>query len=177
MIFLYKIIYTYIIGKYGIFCTILTKKILLLRIKAMSENNCKIKELNGREYRCFFELALKIMGGKWKPIILFQLSLSGVMRFGDLKRGIPEITQRMLTKQLRELEADQIIHREVYREVPPKVEYSLKSQGTKLIPILLEMREWGVNYEKEIRGENFSSDQGYEAVVKPEVSDIYKVVA
>ena len=65
------------------------------------------------------------------------------MQFGELKKSIPEITQRMLTKQLKELETDGLIHRKVFRQVPPKEEYSLKPAAVKLIPILLQMREWG----------------------------------
>ncbi|MCG8532516.1 MAG: helix-turn-helix transcriptional regulator [Desulfovibrionales bacterium] len=122
---------------------------------------CKEKELNGKNYRCFFELTLSVMGGKWKPIILFHLSRAHVLRFGELGRSIDGITQRMLTKQLRELEADQIINRKVYKEVPPKVEYSLTELGKSLIPIFIQMREWGIEYEKQVRGEVLIGE-GYE---------------
>ena len=97
---------------------------------------CAVKQLHGKTYRCFFELALAVMGGKWKPIVLYHLGHAGVLRFGELKRDMPEVTDRMLTRQLRELEADGLIHREVYRQVPPKVEYSLTAQGLGLFPIL-----------------------------------------
>lgn len=124
---------------------------------------CKTKELNGKEYRCFFELTIQVIGGKWKPMILFHLSREGIMRFGELKRSIPDVTERMLTRQLRELEADGIINRKVYREVPPKVEYSLKPLGISLIPILLQMREWGVSYEEHLGGANCFSSGEYES--------------
>jgi len=135
---------------------------------------CKIKELNGKKYQCFFELTLKVIGGKWKPIILYQLSLEGIMRFGELKRSIPDVTERMLTKQLRELEADGIIHRKVFRQVPPKVEYSLKSHGVSLIPVLQQMREWGVDYERTLVGEDFLIEHNYESLDSPEIAPMYR---
>ncbi len=110
-------------------------------------SQCATKELQGRTYRCFFELALSVMGGKWKPIVLYHLGQNGVQRYSELKRHLPEVTDRMLTRQLRELEADGLITREVYRQVPPRVEYSLTPQGLGLFPILVSMRDWGAEYE------------------------------
>src|SRR5664280_562275 len=107
---------------------------------------CKAKELKGHFYHCYFELTLQVLGGKWKTIILYHLSRQPIMRFSDIRKTIPKITERMLTKQLRELEKDGLLFRTVYREVPPKVEYSLTQLGTSLIPILLQLREWGVQY-------------------------------
>jgi DNA-binding HxlR family transcriptional regulator len=133
---------------------------------------CKIKELKGKEYRCFFELTLSIIDVKWKPVILFHIAQEGVMRFGELRKSIPDITQRILTKQLRELEADGLIYREVYRQVPPKVEYSLKAPAIKLIPILLQMREWGVEYEKSQIHECVV-EKGYECRDEPIVAPMY----
>ncbi|MFD3445963.1 winged helix-turn-helix transcriptional regulator [Microbacteriaceae bacterium 4G12] len=95
-------------------------------------------------YSCPVEAAVEVIGGKWKGVILYHL-LDGTKRFNELKRLNTNITQRMLTLQLRELEADGIVHREVYREVPPKVEYSLTEVGQTLRPIILLMREWGIN--------------------------------
>jgi len=106
-------------------------------------------------YRCFFELTLLVIGGKWKPIILYKLAREEVLRFGELKRQSQGVTERMLSRQLRELENDGLIHREVYKQVPPKVEYSLTELGRSLIPILLNMREWGVEYESYLGGELF----------------------
>lgn len=85
---------------------------------------------------------LNVIGGKWKPIILHMLT-SGTMRFGSLKKNIPPVSQKMLTQQLRELEADGIISRKVYAEVPPKVEYSLTERGATLKPILEKLYVWG----------------------------------
>jgi len=123
---------------------------------------CKIKEIGGKRYRCYFELTLSVIGGKWKPIILYHLSLADAVRFGELRRGMPEVTERMLTRQLRELEADGLVHREVYREVPPRVEYSLTDMGASLIPILKQMRAWGVEYEDFLGGAGRFDGEGYE---------------
>ncbi|WP_085906344.1 winged helix-turn-helix transcriptional regulator [Kiloniella majae] len=91
---------------------------------------------------CPVEAALEIIGGKWKGIVLFHL-LSGTKRFNELQRDCGTITQRMMTKQLRELESDGLIHRKVYPVVPPKVEYSLTPKGESLRPILLALGDWG----------------------------------
>ena len=122
----------------------------------------KTKEIGGKSYRCFFELTLIVIGGKWKPIILYQLAREGIMRFSDLRRGIPEATERMLCRQLRELEKDGLIHREVYKQVPPKVEYSLTKLGCSFIPILMSMREWGLAYEEYLGGDALFTGEEYE---------------
>lgn len=96
-------------------------------------------------YRCPVEATLDVVGGKWKPLILFYL-LQETRRFGELRRLLPGVTQRMLTQHLRELEADGIVHREVYREVPPRVEYSMTDFGRSLEPVLQQMVEWGERY-------------------------------
>jgi DNA-binding HxlR family transcriptional regulator len=96
-------------------------------------------------YGCSVEATLDVIGGKWKGVIIFHL-LSGTKRFNELRRLLPDVTQRMLTLQLRELEDTGVIHREVYPEVPPKVEYSLTPFGKSLEPILLLMRDWGDQY-------------------------------
>ncbi len=93
-------------------------------------------------YFCPVTATISIVGGKWKPIILWIL-FQETRRFGALKRMIPKITPRMLTQQLRELERDGIVHRKVYPVVPPKVEYSLTARGRTLGPILQTMAEWG----------------------------------
>ncbi len=103
-----------------------------------------MRKLNSKS-GCAVEVTLSVMGGTWKPIILFHL-LRGRMRFSDLGRAIPSVTQRMLTLQLRELEDDRIITRTVYPEVPPRVEYELTALGRSLEPILISMRDWGQGY-------------------------------
>ncbi|MEN4018301.1 MAG: winged helix-turn-helix transcriptional regulator [Methanobacterium sp.] len=82
------------------------------------------------------------MGGKWKPLILWALK-DGKLRFNEINKKLPTITQRMLTKQLRELEGDNLVNRKVYPEVPPKVEYSLTKKGQSVIPILDALHGWG----------------------------------
>lgn len=94
---------------------------------------------------CPVEAALELIGGKWKGVILFHL-LDGTKRFNELQRLAGTVTQRMLTKQLRELEACKLVHRKVYAVVPPKVEYSLTPKGQTLEPILLQLKEWGQEY-------------------------------
>ncbi len=95
---------------------------------------------------CRVEDALSILVGKWKPIILLHLLQKGTQRFSELKRSMPGITQKMLTKQLRELEEEDIIERVVYPQVPPKVEYSMTEYGRSLEPILEAMHEWGTKH-------------------------------
>lgn len=95
--------------------------------------------------QCPMMLVQELFGGKWKLLILWYLS-SKVMRFSELQRELPSITRKMLTQQLRSLENDLLIHREVYPVVPPKVEYSLSSKGKKIIPILELMYEFGFEY-------------------------------
>ncbi|MFS0823480.1 winged helix-turn-helix transcriptional regulator [Bacillus sp. 1P02SD] len=95
---------------------------------------------------CRVEDTLDILVGKWKPIILLYLLKNGTMRFNELKRSIPDITQKMLTKQLRELEDEEIIKRVVYPQVPPKVEYSITEYGKELEPILHAMHEWSTKH-------------------------------
>lgn len=101
------------------------------------------------KYNCNFgcpvEAALEAVGGKWKGVILYHLR-GGTKRYNELRQLIPDVTQRMLTKQLRELEADQIVYRKVYAEVPPKVEYSMSEFGETLSPILTALEHWGSRY-------------------------------
>lgn len=95
---------------------------------------------------CAVEYTLKVIGGRWKVLILRELFF-GVQRFNQLQRSLHGITQKMLTQQLRELEADGIIYRQVYAEVPPKVEYSLTPLGESLKPVLDAMHDWGTNFK------------------------------
>ena len=102
------------------------------------------------EYRCPIETTLDVLGGKWKGMVLHRL-MSGTLRFNELRRMLPHVTQRMLTRQLRELERDGVIRRRVYAEVPPRVEYSLSEFGLSLKPILLMMVDWGAQYQDTVR--------------------------
>jgi len=97
---------------------------------------------------CAVEITIKVIGGRWKVLILREL-FTGIKRFGQLQRALTGITQKMLTQQLRELEADGIINRKVYAQVPPKVEYSLTAKGESLKPILDAMHQWGLEHLSE----------------------------
>ena len=96
---------------------------------------------------------MDVIGNKWKGIILFHL-LSGTKRFNEIRRLIPDVTQRVLTLQLRELEQDKVINRKIYPQIPPKVEYSLTKVGKSLEPILMALRDWGESMEKNRNGVN-----------------------
>lgn len=91
---------------------------------------------------CPVTYTMSKIGGKWKPIILYLID-NGGNRFGILHRGIEGISKQMLTKQLRELEADGLIDRKIFAEIPPRVEYSITEKGRSLFPIIRSMREWG----------------------------------
>ena len=94
-------------------------------------------------------LVHKLISGKWKILILWYL-VNGPLRFSDLKRKLPNVTQKMLTNQLRSLEEDNLIYRTVYPEVPPKVEYGLTEIGAKIIPVLEAMHDYGEEYIEEM---------------------------
>lgn len=98
------------------------------------------------------EKVLDIIGGKWKMLVLFHLGMNGTTRFGELKRKIPGVTQRMLTLTLREMEKDGIVNRKVYPEVPPKVEYSLTDEGADLKEVYTSMGKWGLKHSKLLDG-------------------------
>ncbi|MWV42797.1 transcriptional regulator [Paenibacillus sp. HJL G12] len=106
---------------------------------------------------CRVETALEILVGKWKPVILFQLFSNGTMRFSELQKAIPDITKKMLTAQLRELEYHDIVHREIYQQIPPKVEYSITEYGKGMTSVLQAMNDWGmahVEHMNELYGED-----------------------
>lgn len=110
------------------------------------------RTLDAAKADCPVELAIRIIGGKWKPVILWQLK-TDKKRFGELKRLINGITVKMLTQQLRELEQDGIISRKMYYEVPPRVEYSLTEMGHSLEPVLSAMCTWGIQYKEKVLGQ------------------------
>ncbi|KOG29636.1 helix-turn-helix transcriptional regulator [Streptomyces sp. CA-210063] len=95
-----------------------------------------------RPYICGIDAAMDVVGGKWKGLILWALH-EGRRRTGELRRELPGVSEKMLIQQLRELEADGIVHREVYREVPPRVEYSLTERGVELNDALSPLSAWG----------------------------------
>lgn len=108
---------------------------------------------------CSVDYAFNRIGGKYKGRILWYLHEQAVLRYGELNRTMPDITTKMLTQTLRELEADNLIHREVYHEVPPKVEYTLTNVGKELIPFINYLREWGnkqMNKEKQLESQTTS---------------------
>ena len=99
---------------------------------------------------CPVETTLTLIGDKWKVLILRDL-MPGTKRFGELKKSIGSVSQKVLTAQLRDMEANGLIHREVYAEVPPRVEYSLTELGQSLRPILDAMSSWGEDYKASIK--------------------------
>lgn len=98
---------------------------------------------------CSVEIALGVIGGRWKGVILYWL-LQGKQRFGELSRRLPNCSARVLTLQLRELEADGLLKRTVHAEVPPRVDYELTAFGRTLEPVVLGLREWGQRYERRL---------------------------
>jgi DNA-binding HxlR family transcriptional regulator len=107
-----------------------------------------------REYQCSMELTLDLIGGKWKALVLWYLG-ENTLRFSELRRALPHITQKMLTQQLRELEDSGLVNRFIYTQIPPKVEYSLTATGKSLLPILATLCQWGLDYV----GESETGDQ------------------
>lgn len=126
-------------SKYAHYCAIVTFYILPMSEKMNPERDAACS------FGCPVEAAIEVIGGKWKAPIIYHLQ-SGTRRFNELRRLLPGVTQRMLTKQLRELEAYQIIHRKVFAEVPPKVEYSITEFGLTLVPSLKALQVWGDEY-------------------------------
>jgi DNA-binding HxlR family transcriptional regulator len=112
----------------------------------------KEKIING-DFNCEKELTLSIISGKWKIVILWHLGVEGPHRFSDLQRLFPKISHKVLANQLHELMEDGIVHREVYPEVPPKVEYSMTELGMTLLPIVEMMYEWGKKRIEEFKKE------------------------
>lgn len=99
---------------------------------------------------CPIEIGINVLSGKWKLLILWKIYQQGTVRFNELQRQLENITTKTLTEQLRELEAQQIIDRKIYPEIPPKVEYHLSDIGESLVPILQSLCEWGKEYQQQI---------------------------
>jgi len=101
---------------------------------------------------CPLERTLDVIAGRWRGLVLRELFRDGTLRFGELQRRLTGISQRVLTQELRELERLGVVHREVYQQVPPKVEYSLTPIGKSLSPVLDAMNAWGAAYLKKVGG-------------------------
>ena len=98
---------------------------------------------------CPVETTLTLIGNKWKLLILRDL-MNGTKRFGELRKSVGNISQKVLTENLREMESDKLLKRKVYAQVPPKVEYSLTELGESLNPIIESLRDWGNSYKKKL---------------------------
>ncbi len=99
-------------------------------------------DINGETFHCAMDITMKFIGGKWKTVVLWYLK-NKTLRFGELKKLIPDITEKMLSLQIKALEADGLVKREVYPEVPLRVEYSLTEFGKTLMPVLESIAKWG----------------------------------
>lgn len=108
------------------------------------------------------ERALKVISGRWKAVILYHL-LDGPRRLSDLTRLIPEISQKVLVQQLRDLEAHGLVHREVYRQIPPRVDYSATSLGLSLEPVMIALCAWGQRHAEELNEHHLVRD----CIIKP----------
>jgi len=134
-------VYTLLYGTYKIVCIVDFKYI----------NNNKKMDNKSEKDICVLDFAFQRIGGKYKGRILWALNKYSVMRYGELSREISGITTKMLTQTLRELESDNLIHREMYPQVPPKVEYTLTETGKELIPFIRYLVEWGYKNMKEVK--------------------------
>ncbi len=106
-----------------------------------------------KDFHCYVDLTKDIIGGKWKPVILHHIGNSGIIRYGELRRKIPTINERVLSRQLRELERHHLIIRTVYKEKTLKVEYSMTTIGNELTPILNTLCDWGRRYDNFVQTE------------------------
>lgn len=109
-------------------------------------------------YICGIDAAMDVVSGKWKSLILWELHHYGTRRFAELRRGLPGVSEKMLSQHLREMEEDGLVHREVYAEVPPKVEYSLTEHGVSLNAALAALGEWGTERIRRIGAEKVFVD-------------------
>lgn len=112
-------------------------------------------------FYCNTELAVDIIGGKWKPLIIYHLGYNEVIRFGEFKKLIPNVNERVLMRQLRELEEHRIVDRKDYHENPPRVEYFLTEVGKTLSPIIIELGEWGKAYNTKFNYGEISFEDKY----------------
>jgi len=103
-------------------------------------------KIDGTFFYCPVDLTLSVIGGRWKGLVFWNLR-DGTKRFGELKKILVGINDKMLTQVLRELEQHGVVNRKVYEVIPPKVEYSLTQEGEKLLPVMMQMQEWGAKFE------------------------------
>ncbi|WP_435243373.1 winged helix-turn-helix transcriptional regulator [Streptomyces cucumeris] len=109
-------------------------------------------------YFCGIDAAMDVVTGKWKSLILWELDHHGTRRFAELRRGLPGVSEKMLIQHLREMEEDGLVHREVYRQVPPKVEYSLTEHGVSLNAALASLGQWGTERIRRIGAEKITPE-------------------
>lgn len=114
-------------------------------------------QLHDRLYYCPVNLAIEAITGKWKTLILWELTQHGRVRYGAIKRAVPGITHKMLSQSLRQLEADQLVERQVFDVVPPHVEYRLSPEGHRLEPVLRALEQFGERYATQERVERFAA--------------------
>ncbi|PHR71710.1 MAG: HxlR family transcriptional regulator [Arcobacter sp.] len=108
--------------------------------------NVRQNKVHCKNYTSKIEITVEILSGKWIVLLLLHLSEKKIIRFNEFRKILPDITQKMLSQQLKKLEQNKIISKKIYNEVPPKVEYSLTKEGKKLIPIMEDMQLWGEEY-------------------------------
>jgi len=116
------------------------------KVRPSKQTNKKISFSTIGDTNCHVETTLKIIGGKWKPVILWHLS-KATLRFSELEKKIPDISQKMLTQSLKELEQDRLINRKAFPVIPPKVEYSITRHGISLNRVLKELDQWGQKHQ------------------------------
>ncbi|RRB04825.1 winged helix-turn-helix transcriptional regulator [Larkinella rosea] len=107
--------------------------------------------------KCPVTLTNLIIGGKWKPVIIHNVS-RGIIRFGEMQRAMPGVSKKMLTQELRDLERNGILNRKIFAQIPPRVEYSLTALGQATLPILYSMAMWGLEYAKQLGVENWATE-------------------
>ena len=124
----------------------------------MKSTSKYVRKIDWLQDQCPIKATVDVIGGRWKPLILYYL-LNRPKRFSELRREIPGVTPQMLTLQLRQLEADEILTRKIYAEVPPRVEYQLTSYGQTLSTLLRNMREWGKQHlDRRSRGASLNAN-------------------
>ena len=131
--------------------TIVVNQLIMKKEKMAQPEKKEIETLDCLD--CPVITTLSVIGGKWKPAIIWALTNREVARFNNLRRALAPITQKMLTQQLRELEADGIVSRKIYAEVPPRVEYRLTPYGKTLTPIMQEMAKWGAGHQQSLQAD------------------------